>query len=115
MILGPNLHFPTMHFSIPYFLDAFGILLVLVVAVRIFIIERLYRNHRATWTSLGSPKTFGSGVASENLFKFIGVRGHFRDLEDKTLNALAYINRFAVAAAILTFCLAIIFALVGAK
>lgn len=115
MTQDTNLRFVFAHFSAPWFLNIFGILLVLVIVVRIFIVQRLYRNHRATWTSLGSPKIFGSGVASKNLLKFIGARGHFRDLEDKTLNVIVYVNRAAVAAAILTFCAAVIFALVNGK
>jgi hypothetical protein len=80
-----------------------GLILSLLVD-RAIIIKRLYNKHNSAWLTLGSPNLLGSGGASREFLRYIGLRGKARTLGDPTLIALIYIHWIIASLIMLTFC-----------
>lgn len=83
--------------------------------LRALLLARLRTKHRDVWVALGMPTIFGTESASNGLLRFTGVRGPFRQLHDRVLNALVLLQRVAIIATILSFVGALVLGFLGRK
>jgi hypothetical protein len=74
------------------------------------LLERIRTRHVAVWVSLGKPKLFQSATGLRALFRFIGLQGEFKKLNDRTLSTFVYIHRISALAFLAGFIGLIIFA-----
>jgi hypothetical protein len=82
--------------------------------LRILLLLRLRTRHRDVWADLGMSSTgFWGHQGSRKLFRLVGIRGEFRNLNDQSLNALVYALWVAVIGMIVTFACVILLALAG--